>query len=160
MGCDERKISFYFVWKVNEERKIKNFAIGLKKYLIFLKKCAILHKQNLIRPYRLAVRTAPSHGANSGSSPDKVTTMPPQRVAFFVCGLIGKDEEYEGFGKIQASIGACFSLSEAKAPDKVTSNNLNRTPQLEGGRFGLFHFLKYILRRFPLPWEHFSFFDT
>ena len=26
-----------------------------------------------IRPYRLAVRTAPSHGANSGSSPDKVT---------------------------------------------------------------------------------------
>ena len=67
----------------------------MQKQLIFQKKCAILHKQNLIRPYRLAVRTAPSHGANSGSS-----------------------------------------------PDKVTSNNLNRTPQLEGGRFGLFHFLK------------------
>ena len=55
----------------------------------------VTKKFNNIRPYRLAVRTAPSHGANSGSS-----------------------------------------------PDRVTSNNLNRTPQLEGGRFGLFHFLK------------------
>ena len=43
------------------------------------------------------------------------------------------------------------------SPDKVTSNNLNRTPQLEGGRFGLFHFLKYFLRRFLLLWERFSF---
>ena len=30
-------------------------------------------KAKKMRPYRLAVRTAPSHGANSGSSPDKVT---------------------------------------------------------------------------------------
>ena len=28
---------------------------------------------NCKRPYRLAVRTAPSHGANSGSSPDRRT---------------------------------------------------------------------------------------
>ena len=42
-----------------------------------------------IRPYRLAVRTAPSHGANSGSSPDKVTKIAvfwvknAQKAAFF-----------------------------------------------------------------------------
>ncbi len=47
------------------------------------------------RPYRLAVRTAPSHGANSGSSPDKVTSnnlnrTPRKRVdglgCFILCG--------------------------------------------------------------------------
>ena len=48
-------------------------------------------------PYRLAVRTAPSHGANSGSSPDKVTNEShPFRAAFFVGELIGKDEERDG----------------------------------------------------------------
>ena len=35
------------------------------------------------------------------------------------------------------------------SPVGVTSNNLNRTPQLEGGRFGLFHFLKILFKAFP-----------
>ena len=62
--------------------------------MIFAKKYAILHKQIANRPYRLAVRTAPSHGANSGSSPDKVTTTATQQGGFFRGDLIGKDEEF------------------------------------------------------------------
>ena len=34
------------------------------------------------RPYRLAVRTAPSHGADSGSSPDRVTSKFLNRTSF------------------------------------------------------------------------------
>ena len=45
-------------------------------------------------PYRLAVRTAPSHGANSGSSPDKVTNETHAlMVCVFRCCPIGKDDE-------------------------------------------------------------------
>ena len=35
-------------------------------------------------PYRLAVRTAPSHGTNSGSSPDRVTKKNEQPLWLFV----------------------------------------------------------------------------
>ena len=56
------------------------------------------------------------------SSPDKVTNKTHAlKVCVFRCRPIGKDEEHEGFGKIQASIRECFSLSAAKAPDKVTN---------------------------------------
>ena len=44
-----------------------------------------------------------------------------QQGGFFRGELIGNDEEHDGFGKIQASIRECFSLSAAKAPDKVTN---------------------------------------
>ena len=54
---------------------------------------------------------------------------------------------YAPYGKIRASIRECFSLSVAKAPDKVTYCR----------QFGLFHFLKCFLRRFPLSWKRFSF---
>ena len=54
-----------------------------------------------IRPYRLAVRTAPSHGANSGSSPDKVTSKILKRTQFALGFLLfgapyGNGEEHVG----------------------------------------------------------------
>ena len=46
--------------------------------------------------------------------------MPPLGVAFFVVILSGKTKKTTfGFGKIRASTRECFSLSVAKAPDKV-----------------------------------------
>ena len=58
--------------------------------------------------YRLAVRTAPSHGANSGSSPDKVTTMPPNRVAFFVVSLSGMMKNTTGSEKYKRLYASVF----------------------------------------------------
>lgn len=57
------------------EIKIKFFYNRTQKQLIFRKKCDILHKQITKRPYGQAVKTTPSHGVNSGSSPDKVTIL-------------------------------------------------------------------------------------
>ena len=41
------------------------------------------------------------------------------------------------------------------SPVRVTSNNLNRTPQLEGGRFGLFHFLfkRKVFKQIFVPYK-------
>ena len=43
------------------------FSKGNRKQLQSQRKCVILRKQIKSWPYRLAVRTAPSHGANSDS---------------------------------------------------------------------------------------------
>ena len=68
--------------------------------------------QTKIRLYRLAVRTAPSHGANSGSSPDKVTTNATLGGGFFRGDLIGKDEENDF--RVRKNTALCQMLGWGK----------------------------------------------
>ena len=75
------------------------------------------------RPYGQAVKTTPSHGVNSGSSPDKVTneaTLYGWRFSLEILSGMVKKPIF-GFGKMQASIRERFSLSEAKAPVLITN---------------------------------------
>ena len=109
---DGKPFRSYFKKRRKKERNfLIFFNLGRRKQLPQNEKCDILYKQldwrpygqavklKWWRPYGQAVKTTPSHGVNSGSSPDKVTTMPPNRVAFFVGDLIGKGDEPEGFAR-------------------------------------------------------------
>ena len=76
---DERRLRevFYGIF----DRQAKNSCSSAKNMIYY-----ISNTENAIyiRPYRLAVRTAPSHGANSGSSPDKVTNERTQQACVFL----------------------------------------------------------------------------
>jgi len=63
-------------------------------------------------------------------------------LAPFFCALSGKTMNPSVRKTLAFSLPRSPIYGKRQAPGKVTSNNLNRTPQLEGGRFGLFHCIK------------------
>ena len=88
-----------FQGEIKKVEKIEYFLWNTyKKQLIFQEKYAILHKRIVNRPYGQAVKTTPSHGVNSGSSPDKVTKKKKQpKWLFFFLLIFSRLGEREGF---------------------------------------------------------------
>ena len=99
------------------------FMNSCKKQLQTHKKYDILHKQKEKRPYRLAVRTAPSHGANSGSREGTKRPLPCRDSTKWKRQIPDKGREHSNRiwpYRLAVRTAPSHGANSGSSPDKVT----------------------------------------